>query len=361
MSLTAKDYRTIWRQLHVDHDTKGTGARLKEEMGNTTNPDSMRGIVRGGMAAMSSYADWEGALDIAANTLVNLCTAQHEALAEWVAAFDNYMSPIDPSFRETFFGRFDKGRLTGMTSGDVVANHRRDIVGMVKRLISMPDSPTAAAGIGENAVLNAYRNMYSVRTGSYFKSMWSSTDTDSHLAPVWAAIVALQVACQHEEERRAEAIREQERQRVARERRERQEAEEAWLRRKRLFNVLKIDSSEYAYDRNAKERINFTCAALVKDFPVDVTEYDEEEVARLVEISKGNICVDHGYQLSGNKRYVLDKLDEIVALARKKKYPLTAPKFIKTLEQVAVDAYFIGVSGSDDADKKDVSGVELRR
>ncbi|RKH13396.1 hypothetical protein D7V97_05820 [Corallococcus sp. CA053C] len=330
-------------------------------MGNTTNPQSLSGVLRGGEAALSGYFTWDEALSLAANTLLDLSTALHESQGEWATALDRYLKPVGQTFMATLATRVSAGALTGLTAGDVVARHRRAVVGAITEIILATRSPAESATKGADAVRAAYQGMYAARQEATFKSLWASTDTDTHLAPVWAAIVALRITAPEEQARLVEAEKEAKRQQLERERREREEASAAALARKRLVHVLSVSEDDLAYDRDAKRKINSMCDDLLKDYPADALGYNDVQITQLTSDAKDRINKHYGYQLSGNKKNVFDQLEGFVILARKKRYPLDSAKIFKVLEEVAVNMYFAGISGSDDADKKDKGGVELRR
>ncbi|WP_426732723.1 hypothetical protein [Myxococcus faecalis] len=359
-TLTAKDYKDIWKQWRVGNDAAGAGARLKKEMGDTTSPDKLQGIVTGGAAAMAGTLRWDDALEIAANTLVTLCTVQHETQEQWLAAFDRYIAPKAGTFKEAFSKEFKQNQTLGKSASDLVAIYRRDIVKTVVEVFRMCDSPQDTLSRGENAVKSAYKNMYSTRQGSYFKSIWATTDTESHLASVWGAIVALRVGVDHELKRLDAARQEAERQRIAMER-ARVEAEDTARReRKRILPVQRIADGALPYDRENKLKINDICDELLKEYPSDIPTLHDDELSRRITIRTQKTFAKYGYQMSGNWGAVKNRFESIVETARQKHYPVTDEALLKVLMDLAISAQYTNTTGSDNADKPAADALARR-
>jgi len=139
----------------------------------------------------------------------------------------------------------------------------------------------------------------------------------------------------------------------------RYEIEQARIR-KRLLPVFTWRDDDLAYDRQQKGQINKKVEEHLETYSQDVSgDYDEHRVFEAVKAAKDHLVSEYGYQLSGNQRYALDKLDDLVENARRKRYPIEDKAFVKSLVETAINLYFIGASGSDDADKSQF--VVLRR
>lgn len=362
MAITADQYRALWRQVRIEGNKRAAGTALKAEMGNTTNPKQLAGVIAGGLAALKfSVPTWANSIELTASTLLDISTALHAAQAGWATAMDGYLKVDGGAFLKELTGRVGRNALGSLTPAEIVERYRVEVIATIGTTIKAAGAPAAAATLGEAAVLAAYGEMYQARERATFKSVWSSTDTDLHLGGVWASILSLRLSAPDEQARLDWIAKEERRQEEERRRFLEESAREERLSKKRLMPEQTVRDNDLPLDRQYKKTINETCTELVEQYPADVASYDEAAVSRAVAAAKDHVTSEYGMQMSANLSYVKNKIDEVVETARKKKYPLENGVFVRRLTEIAIAAYYLGISGSDDADKKQKGGVELRR
>lgn len=227
------------------------------------------------------------------------------------------------------------------------------------KMASGPDRPAVPAPCGGN-VSGAGRASQSVQpkmaAGSVIQRGGSSSKPAGSSAPPKKAVVAKPEAPALNFEQYAA---EQEQLRLAQQQREQAQARAAALAAKPLLPKLTIGEDDLGNDKDNKRMVNMKCAELAASYPDDVEAYDETLVTAAVTKAESYLRTTYGYQLSGNKDGAILKLNELVGTARRKRYPLENEAFVKSLVEIAIALYFLGVSGSDDADRS--AHVTLRR
>ena len=129
---------------------------------------------------------------------------------------------------------------------------------------------------------------------------------------------------------------------------------------RRFVGRLAVSDSDLAYDQQQKKRINEFCDQMLLDHSKPINGYDEQRVAAVVKGAREKLITDHGMMLSMNLNPVLQKLDKLVETARKKGYPLEDQHFVNSLVEIAIACYFIGTSGSVNADHEEAGGDQAR-
>jgi hypothetical protein len=355
MPLKTSEYQDVWGLIRVAHKRKEAGTALKRSMGGDESPQNLRGEIAAGEKALADDAGrWDEALESAANALLDMSTAQADKQqGAWLALLDKYLHPSS-------FSKAIGDRVGNLTPSAFVAQKRKAGITVIVNILLMHATPDESAQAGEDAVLKAYKDIYDARQKAILKSFWASTDTEAHLGAVWAAAVSLRVTVEQEKARLVRVAQEQERQRKALEEQLEKEAQARELKRKRLVPVLTWTEEESSYNRHTKDQINQTCEKLARQYPMDVQgAYDQDLVQDAIDKAKQRLLSTYGYQLSSNKRYAVDAFYDLVATAAKKKYPLEEAGLIDQFVEMAIGMYFIGASGSDDAEKS--MYVELRR
>lgn len=346
MPLKAGEYQKLWRLLRVESNKKDVGTALKQSMGGDESPKNLKGEVTAAKGALEDFVQsWEDALESAANAILDLSTTQAEKQGPWLALLDKYLSPA--SFSKEIGDRIGK-----LSPSDFVTQKRKTAINAIVHIFQMYDSLEGSAEAGEAAVFAAYKDMYDARQKAVFKSFWASTDTEAHIGAVWAAGVSLRVGVEKEKAHQIRLAEQRERQRKAMEEQLEKEAKARELERKRLVGVLKWSEDELSYDRSQKQVINQKCEQLANKYPVDVQgAYNEELVQNAVDKAKKRLISEYGYQLSSNKQNAINAFFDLVATAAKKRYPVEDAAFVNELVEMAINLHFIGVSGSDDAEK----------